>query len=82
FHRFDYVLAMDSSNYQALIESAHTEELRAKVRLFRSFDSEAPEGAEVPDPYYGGPNGFVQVLEICEAACLGLLEHLRRDHAL
>ena len=34
----------------------------------------------VPDPYYGGPDGFEEVFDICEAACRGFLEHLRRRH--
>jgi len=52
------------------------------VRLLRSFDPAAPRDAEVPDPYYGGPRGFDEVFELCEAACRGLIEHLRREHAL
>ena len=54
----------------------------AKVRLLRSFDPASPPDAEVPDPYYGGPQGFDEVFDICEAACAGLLAHLRRTHAL
>jgi protein-tyrosine phosphatase len=34
----------------------------------------------VPDPYYGGPRGFDEVFDICERACRGLLDHLRRAH--
>jgi protein-tyrosine phosphatase len=49
---------------------------RAKVKLLRAFDPDAPHGAEVPDPYYGGPDGFADVFEICEAACRNLLEHV------
>jgi protein-tyrosine phosphatase len=45
--------------------------------LFRSFDPTAPEGAEVPDPYYGGADGFEEVLDQCERASEGLLEFLR-----
>ena len=53
---------------------------RAKVRLLRSFDPSAPPDADVPDPYYGGARGFEDVFDICEAACRGLLEHLRAQH--
>jgi protein-tyrosine phosphatase len=49
---------------------------RAKVRLLRSYDPHASEGAEVPDPYYGGSDGFERVLDICEAACAGLIADL------
>ena len=82
FHRFDYILAMDQSNYDALVESAATEELAAKVRLFRDFDESSPSGSEVPYPYYGGPSGFDDVFDICDAACRGLLAHLRREHGI
>lgn len=75
--RFDYVLAMDRANLRALHALARSPEERARVHLFRSFDPTAPAGAEVPDPYYGGPQGFDEVLDICERACRGLLEHLR-----
>jgi protein-tyrosine phosphatase len=78
----DYVLAMDASNRDDLLRLAPDDANRAKVKLLRSFDPESPPGAEVPDPYYGGPQGFDQVFEICEAACRGLLDHLRRTHAL
>jgi protein-tyrosine phosphatase len=55
---------------------------RAKLRLFRSFDPAAPPGAEVPDPYHGGAEGFEHVLDLCEAAAAGLLAHLQREHGL
>jgi len=82
FHRFDYVLAMDLSNYENLIASSHTGELEEKIYMLRSFDAQAPAGAEVPDPYYGGSSGFEDVLDICFDACRGLLEHLIREHDL
>jgi protein-tyrosine phosphatase len=82
FARFDYVLAMDRQNRAGLLALAPDDEARAKVRLLRSFDPAAPPDAEVPDPYYGGPQGFDDVFDICEAACAGLLAHLRRTHAL
>ena len=80
FARFDYVLAMDRQNRDGLLRVAPDAEARAKVRLLRSFDPEAPPDAEVPDPYYGGARGFDEVFEICEAACRALLAHLRRAH--
>ena len=48
-----------------------------RVVLLRSFDPEAPQGAEVPDPYYGGPGGFDEVIEMVEAAMPGLVERIR-----
>lgn len=76
FARFDHVLAMDRDNLQALLRLAPDEAARAKVALLRSFDPDAPPGAEVPDPYYGGAEGFEHVFEICMAACRGLLAHV------
>jgi protein-tyrosine phosphatase len=49
----------------------------SRVVLLRSFDPEAPAGAEVPDPYYGGPGGFDEVIEMVEAAMPGLVERIR-----
>ncbi len=82
WQRLDYVLAMDQANFDALAEAAPDDAARAKLRLFRSFDPAAPPGAEVPDPYHGGPEGFEQVLDLCEAAGAGLVEALRREHGL
>ncbi|GHE44567.1 low molecular weight protein-tyrosine-phosphatase [Streptosporangium violaceochromogenes] len=73
FARTGLVLAMDRENLRALRRRAPA---GADIRLLRSFDPAAPEGAEVPDPYYGGPEDFVGVLEMVEAACEGLAAHL------
>lgn len=80
FSRFDYVLAMDSDNEQNLLYQCPAEQ-REKVRRFMSF---APEmnTAEVPDPYYGGAQGFEHVLDLVEAAARGLLQHIRKQHQL
>jgi len=80
FGRFDHVLAMDGENLRNLIALAPDAAARAKVRLLRSFDAASPPGAPVPDPYHGGADGFEEVLDLCEAACEGLLEYLRREH--
>lgn len=82
FERFDLVLAMDLENRAALLRIAPDEAARAKVALLRSFDGSAELDAAVPDPYYGGPDGFEEVFDICERACRGLLEHLRTAHGL
>jgi protein-tyrosine phosphatase len=77
FARFDLIVAMDQANRRALLAMAPDDEARAKVFLLRSFDPAAPAGAEVPDPYYGDGDGFERVLDICEAACAGLLGVVR-----
>jgi protein-tyrosine phosphatase len=80
FERFDYVLAMDESNRENLAALAPNAAARAKIRSFLAFDPNAAPDAPVPDPYHGGPDGFELVLDLCEAGCLGLIEHLRREH--
>src|SRR4051794_18263084 len=83
FERFDYVLAMDTQNQRNLLALARSPQARAKVHLLRSFEPEhGRDGLSVPDPYYGGPEGFDRVYDICDAACRGLLTHLQREHAL
>jgi protein-tyrosine phosphatase len=73
FDRYDLVLAMDRDNLVTLSRMAPP---GVEVRLFRSFDPAAPEGAEVPDPYYGGAEGFEEVLSLVEAASEGIAKHV------
>lgn len=75
--RFDYVLAMDRENLRKLERATGGHRGRAEVRLLRSFDPEAGEDLEVPDPYFGGPRGFEEVHAMVERACRGLLDHIR-----
>ena len=82
FQRFDYVLALDGSNHEDLAALAPGPAALAKLHLLRSFDPATPAGADVPDPYYGGDDGFDYVLELCLAACRPLLERIRREHGL
>lgn len=78
FERFDLVVAMDHENVDALTRIAPDASAAAKVVLLRAFDPASPPGATVPDPYYGGPHGFDEVIDLCEAACRGLLSRIRR----
>jgi protein-tyrosine phosphatase len=79
FEEFDLILAMDSSNVSNLRRLAPDESARARVRLLREFDPDpdADGNLDVPDPYYGGPDGFDRVLDLVHRACAGLLEQLR-----
>jgi protein-tyrosine phosphatase len=76
FIEFDYVLAMDETHLRQLKRLSPPEHA-GKIELFMAF---AGEGAarEVPDPYYGGAQGFERVLDMVEQASRGLLDHLRR----
>ncbi len=80
FERYDLLLAADRENLVHLRAMAPNEEARSKVRLLREFDpdSEGAPDLDVPDPYYGGPRGFEDVLDLVEAACRGLVAELRR----
>ncbi len=74
---FDYVLTMDEENYRAV--DALCREGRAEVRPFLDYAPERDE-TEVPDPFYGGREGFDYVLDLVEMASEGLLEDIRRRH--
>ncbi|MGO4999847.1 low molecular weight protein-tyrosine-phosphatase [Oceanisphaera sp. W20_SRM_FM3] len=74
FVAFDLILAADRSNLvdlQALCPAEH----QYKIKLLLSFNNDATQDAkqEIPDPYYGGEQGFEQVLDLIESACDGLL---------
>ncbi|MEV6737312.1 low molecular weight protein-tyrosine-phosphatase [Streptomyces sp. NPDC051104] len=77
FSRRDLVIALDSGHLKALRRLAPTPEDAAKVRLLRSYDPAADGDLDVPDPYYGGMDGFEECLEMVEAASLGLLAAVR-----
>ncbi|MBG0853949.1 low molecular weight phosphotyrosine protein phosphatase [Streptomyces spinoverrucosus] len=77
FSRLDLVIALDSGHLKALRRLAPTEEEAAKVRLLRSYDPAAGDDLDVPDPYYGGREGFEECLEMVEAASAGLLAAVR-----
>jgi protein-tyrosine phosphatase len=76
FARHDCIVAVDRAVHSSLLRAARTPEERARVVLLRDFDPASPRGSDVPDPYHGGPHGFDHVLDLCEAACRGLLAHL------
>jgi protein-tyrosine phosphatase len=74
FERFDLIVAMDRLNREALIDRAPAE-FHDRIRLFMQFAADA--GVEdVPDPYYGGPLGFEQVLDLAAEAAAGLLDEV------
>jgi protein-tyrosine phosphatase len=79
FARFDYILSMDTRVLAELRRLARTDEERARLHNFRAFDPASPPDAAVPDPYYGGDDGFEEVFDICDAGCRGLLAHLRTE---
>lgn len=68
---FDVIIAMDRSNLDDLLALAPD----APVKLLREFDP-LPDSPDVPDPYYGGPDGFQEVFDIVYRCCESLLEEL------
>ncbi len=77
FARFDLVLAMDAANLEALRALAPDDAAAAKVRRLREFDPEAHGDLDVPDPYFGGADGFSAVFDMIDRSVLGLMGHLR-----
>ena len=78
FEDYDLLLAADRENLADLRAIAPDDEARAKVRLLREFDPDSDEAdLDVPDPYYGGDDGFEHVLDLVDAATRGLLDSLR-----
>jgi len=80
FARFDYLLAMDDSNLSLLRRDCPREHL-SKLALLMQYGARG-EAVAVPDPYYGGTQGFERVLDMVEDAAQGLLRHIRERHAL
>ncbi|PWI12435.1 protein tyrosine phosphatase [Streptomyces sp. NWU339] len=79
FARLDLVVALDTGHLGALRRLAPTPQDADKVRLLRSYDPGAGDDLDVPDPYYGGADGFVACLEMVEAASTGLLTAVREQ---
>jgi len=78
FEMFDYILAMDKTNLNDLLDQS-PEAYKEKIKLFLSF-GQNDKILEVPDPYYGGVKGFDTVLNLVESACQGLLEEIKKKH--
>lgn len=76
FTRFDLILAMDLANHSKLSNMAGPAHGQ-KVKLFLEFAPGTDE-TEVPDPYYGGEDGFEHVLSLLQAASEGLADHIQR----
>lgn len=80
FDAFDMLIAMDRSNVAELEALAKTAGQRAKISLLRDHDPLSPNGAEIPDPYYGSSDDFELMFDLVEQACKALLEQLQAEH--
>jgi protein-tyrosine phosphatase len=80
FTNFDLILAMDRENYQNILALDPQGQYRDKVKMMCDFASHHPD-TEVPDPYYGGADGFDYVIDLLSDACGGLLAKLESTSA-
>jgi len=79
FDTFEYIYVMDSSNYDDVVKLAKTDEQRSKVKMI--LDELFPgEKVDVPDPYFGMPNGFETVYNMLDQACEHIAEKLIAKH--
>lgn len=80
FDEFDYIIAMDRNNFHDMKSLPGSRKAgAAKLYLMRDFD-DIGLGQDVPDPYYGGEDGFTLVFELLERSCINLLEEIKKNH--
>lgn len=82
---FDYLIAMDEDNrvqVERLVSRMPGPNGRPELHLLREFDPQAHGELEVPDPYFGGPQGFENVHDLVERSARGLLRYLVERHGL
>ena len=78
-NEFDLIIAMDQNNHRDLTRAAKNEEQRRKIRMMREFDPLADGDMVVPDPWYGGMDGFENSYEIIHRSTEALLKILERQ---
>jgi len=78
FDKFDYILAMDRSNLEDLRRLALNQEQKNKISLFMDY-ADNWDNTEVPDPYYGGSDGFQNVFDMVMSASEGLLNKIKES---
>jgi len=81
FDTFDLIVAMDTENQRELQSRTRRAEQARKIRLLREFDPASGPNDSVPDPYYGGDEGFETTFRIVEAGVQGLLQALEGGRA-
>jgi len=76
---FDYIVAMDEENFQNILALESKDKFDTKVSKMTDYSKNFNTN-EVPDPYYGGPQGFENILDLLEDSCAGLLDHILKEH--
>jgi protein-tyrosine phosphatase len=82
FDDFDYIIAMDNSNYNNIRRLKQEDHLHGKVFLMRDYDLERGDTTDVPDPYFGGMDGFENVYQMLLRSCKELLDQIIKNHKL
>lgn len=79
---FDYIVAMDTENYEDIIHLKNNYgNGKAEIFLMRDYDDQQ-SGADIPDPYYGGQNGFQLVYDLLDESLSNFLDKIIKDHRL
>lgn len=78
FEEFDLILAMDRANYQDILARDRTSQYQDKVKMMCDY-AQSHSDTEVPDPYYGGTDGFDYVIDLLLDACTGLLTEINES---
>ena len=83
FREFDYIIAMDQSNLRDVLNMKENsaQDSQSSIMMMREFDPQG-KGLGVPDPYYGGDDGFEEVFQILMRSCEGFLEHVRQQNGI
>ena len=80
FYNFDLIIGMDNRNIDDLKDRAPSPEEWKKIHLMTEYCTRFTHADHVPDPYYGGAEGFEYVLDLLEDACAGLLERISQSN--
>lgn len=79
---YDYILAMDEYNFRDIQALGKNRQIKASVRMMRDFDEPKKDQIDVPDPYYGGEDGFIEVYDILDRCTQNFLGFLCEKHKL
>lgn len=82
FERFDLILVMDDENYRTITGMAANQTERDKIKRLARYMTRHDGQKDIPDPYFGGMDGFDRTIVLLEDACAGLLRHLRQEYTL
>lgn len=82
FNAFDLILVMDDENYNTITGMAANQTERDKVKKLARYMTHHGGQNDIPDPYFGGMDGFDKTIELLEDACAGLLQYLQQEDTL